>query len=391
MSTEECEARDGHAAVQAAVRARAGLEFLEVHVVPPRFLTKTWSGKINRGISASDWLNRAAATAPAAGDPLAELDATFARMPQDVAVGEALDSLSQTLLRIILADAGVDFDAGETLAGYRARLATASPEAGAADADVRPFRIVSLADRRAMRGLDEASVAKLAEAIGRPVSWEHLCLPPSPVLLSDLVFYDWFRFRLPDPAAIGAVARAMERLKAADLIVVDDAAEIHFPLTQTYPVLSHRLERAPEADLIALRWQRHAQRHHELPVVAVDGGTLPVKERAATLAALSDYLGTPLFRIASVRTFADYTADWDYRPLTSDSGGPGLQRLGNAPLVAALAETAGTGGLSRRPPRTCPPTSGCQGRGVRVSILPTNYRHCQVHSDIETGLRLIES
>lgn len=338
-------ARGDHAEVQAAVQAQTGLDFLEVHFVPPRFLTKTSSGKINRVISARDWLDRAAATAPAAGDPLAELDATFARMPQDVAVGEALDSLSQTLLRIILADAGVDFDAGETLAGYRARLAAATPAdaadaADAAGADVRPFRIVSLADRRAMRGLDEASVAKLAEAIGRPVSWEHLCLPPSPVLLSDLVFYDWFRFRLPDPAAIGAVARAMERLKAADLIVVDDAAEIHFPLTQTYPVLSHRLERAPEADLIAVRWQRYAQRHHELPVVAVDGGTLPVKDRAATLAALSDYLGTPLFRIASVRTFADYTADWDYRPLTSESGGPGLQRLETASLVAALTEKA---------------------------------------------------
>jgi acyl-CoA synthetase (AMP-forming)/AMP-acid ligase II len=330
-------ARADAPAVAEAIQARTGLDFLDVRFVPPRFLTKTSSGKINRAISARDWVERE--RVDAAGrrrDPAAEVERVFGTLPQDAPVGEVLDSLSLTLLRIILTDADIAYDPEATLAGLRAQLA-AMPGPSKAE-DARPLRIVSLADRRSMRAIGEADLLAFAERLGRPVSFEHVCLPPTPVLLSDLVFYDYFRARVADQSLFEAVARTFEKLRGADVLVLDDAAEMHFPLTQFYPVLSHRLERSAEADLLAFRWQRYVEFHDRLPVQVVPGRTLPIEHREATIAALSAYLGVPVFRIASVQAFAPFTKSWEWRPLHSLSGGPGLKPHKAAVVLAELAD-----------------------------------------------------
>ncbi len=329
--------RTDAAAVQEAIQARTGLDFLDVRFVPPRFLTKTSSGKINRVLSARDWIERE--RVEAAGrhrDPAAEVARVFGTLPQDAPVGDVLDSLSLTLLRIILTDADLAYDPGASLAEIRARLAEAP--ARMESAQVCPLRIVSLADRRSMRAIDEAALLRFAERLGRPVSFEHVCLPPTPVLLSDLVFFDYFRARVADQSLFDAMARAFDKLRAADVILLDDAAEMHFPLTQYYPVLSHRLERSAEADLLAFRWQRYVEFHDRLPVQVVPGRTLPIERRAETIAALSAYLGVPVFRMASVQAFEPFTADWEYRPLRSLSGGPGLKPHKPDAVLDALAE-----------------------------------------------------
>lgn len=330
--------RTDAAQVQEAIQARTGLDFLDVRFVPPRFLTKTSSGKINRVLSARDWIERERVDATTRRrDPATEVERVFGTLPQDTPVGELLDSLSLTLLRIVLTDAEVDYDPREPLRDIRARLAAAA-EAPEAAPTIRPLRIVSLADRRAMRAIDEETLLDFAERIGRPVSFEHICLPPTPVLLSDLVFFDYFRARIPDQSLFEAMARTFAKLRAAHVIILDDAAEMHFPLTQYYPVLSHRLERSADADLLAFRWQRYVEFHDRLPVAVVPGRTLPLAHRAATIAALSAYLGVPFFRIASVKALEPYTAGWEYRPLHSLSGGPGLKSHDPEEMLDALAE-----------------------------------------------------
>lgn len=317
-----------------AVRAATGLDFLEVHFVPPRFLTKTSSGKINRIESARHWVERGRARASAGRtDPAGEIARQFGALPQDAPVGETLDSLSLTLLKIVLADTGTPFRAEATLAEVRAEVAAGSrPES-----ERRPLRIVSLADRRGFRRLEESHLLAFSKRLGVPVSFEHLCLPPTPILLSDLIFLDYFAARLAQPELLQAVSRQLERLRAADVILLDDAADLHFPLTQTYPVLSHRLERSAEADLLAFRWQRYVEFHHQLPVATVPGDSLPIEHRATIVAMLSDYLATPIFRIGGTRSLARYTEGWEYRPRTSLSGGPGLRPLDPAELLGALA------------------------------------------------------
>ena len=325
--------RTDHATVAAAVQARTGLDFLDIAFVPPRFLTKTSSGKINRVASARDWQAREEMRAVGARDAVAEFDRVFAALPADLPV-EALDSLSQTLLRIILSDAGCDHEPAATLADHRHRLAATAP---ATEPALRPLRIVSLADRRSIRRVTEAHLQAFAERLGVAVSFEHICLPPSPILLSDLVFLDYFRPRLGETDACDALARIAARLRGADVILTDDVAEMHFPMTQVYPVLSHRLERTADADLLAFRWQRYVESHHRLPVMVVNGDTLPIAGRTDSIAALSRYLAVPIFRIAGIEPFASFTTEWEYRPLRSESGGPGLRPLDGTALFSRLA------------------------------------------------------
>ncbi len=324
-------------AIAEALRAEIGLDQIEVAFVPPRFLTKTSSGKINRKLSGAHWqavLDQRGAM-PGATDPVAELRAAFPRLPRDSAVGEALDSLSLTVLRLILAGAGVAYDPAQTLAGLEAALAEAAPAAATAEAGLR---IVSLADRHTIALTAEHHLDTLAARLGCRVTLEHVCLPPSPVLLSDLIFADYFAPRL-DPAATVALQSALARLRGASVVLTDDVAELRIPPNQAYGVLSHNLERDPRSDLIAVRWQSYPRLHHMLPTSFVSGRDLPLEDRALTLRQLAQYLGKPLFRIATFPGLSTYTEGWEYRTLpdvAETPNQPGLVDPGR--MLAALAD-----------------------------------------------------
>jgi hypothetical protein len=266
--------RTDHERVRNHVRDHLGLRDFNVRFVPPHFLVNASAGKIDRTASARRWT---------------EL------------IGAAAIGGRSTLGR------GV---------GANAR----APKEG-------PLRIVSLADHLNMRELDIAQLERLSERLGTPVHFEHVCAPPTPVLLSDTVFTDYFAPRAPDPTAYAAVARVVDTLRSADLILIDDRAELHYPTTQFYPVLSHRLRRSPDADLLAFRRQSYVDFHHRLPIAVVDGADLSLEHRDLTIAALSRYLDVPILRIATTRSMEQYTADWDYRPLQKLVGG-----LDTAPL-----------------------------------------------------------
>ncbi|MCR0980614.1 hypothetical protein [Roseomonas populi] len=80
--------------------------------------------------------------------------------------------------------------------------------------------------------------------MGRPGVLEHICLPPSPVLLSDLLFLDRLGGQVAKDA-LRAVRRAASILRGASFLLIDDIAEFHIAASQVYAALSHDLRRNP--------------------------------------------------------------------------------------------------------------------------------------------------
>jgi acyl-CoA synthetase (AMP-forming)/AMP-acid ligase II len=290
-----------------------GMDQVEVVFVPPRFLTKTSSGKINRRKTRDDWLAVLAARARTAGplDVAQHLRASFPHIGWTRPMRQVLDSLSTTIVRIALEATPVAYDGDLSLDALAARLDAAKVPASASAA-AEGIRIVSLADRGVVAGISPADLARMGEALGCPVTIEHVCLPPSPVLLSDLIFHDWFQPRL-DQEPFANVDLAMEQIKGASLLITDTIAELQFLYSSTYPVLSHALERDKRADLICVRWPNYAARHHLLPITLASGNDIPLTASNDSLDRMQRYLGTPIFRIVSVPGYESLCADWDYQ------------------------------------------------------------------------------
>jgi len=300
-----------------ALREATALDHVGIEFVPPRFLTKTSSGKFNRKKSAADWILAGQMRQSRRGrvDPVEDLRQSFPHVDRERPVEEMLDSLSLELLRIVLTGTGVAYDGKWTLSQFAAALSAAkdAPEADAPDT----IRIVSLADRRTFSRLREGDIDRISRKLGRPVTFEHICLPPSPVILSDLVFHDYFQARA-ESGNFTAVERAVAALKSASVIIVDDTAEMLIASNQAYGALSHNLERDPACDLISVRWQRYPQYHDTLPLTFVAGIDLALEHRTKVLDMLSAYLKTPIFRIALVQSLEPFTEDWDYRSTGED-------------------------------------------------------------------------
>ena len=188
--------------VRARLAAEIDIDSFSIAYVPPTFLTKTSSGKINRAATLSNletstrWREnfQGATAATSIEDEFLRL---FGAMPRDKPVSSLLDSLGIVSLSLIMRDAGLDVQPGMTLQDHIAALHESRvdrgrvPNAKAED----HIAIVSLADSRTTAGITEAHLAMLSDAMGVPVTLECVCLPPVPVLLSDLVFFDYFLSR----------------------------------------------------------------------------------------------------------------------------------------------------------------------------------------------------
>ena len=296
------------------VGAEIDIEMLTVEFVPPGFLTKTTSGKINRRQSLDhfDAARKARRGAKERVDDSDAMEAEFARLfgnlPTDRPVASLLDSLGRVSLEAMLKDAGLAYRNAATLGETLDALRGASRSAVARKGGDR-LVIVSLADGRSVAGLTETHRARLESAAGSPVVWENLSLPPMPVVLSDLVFYDHFLPRDLSPK-YDAVIRVLHALRSASMLVVDDVSEFLFGQF-AYPVLSHRFERSAAADLLVWRWQRYTERHHELPIGVLNLWQTQ-RVRNQFIERLGRYLGVPVFRMATLRSFEAYTAEWDF-------------------------------------------------------------------------------
>jgi acyl-CoA synthetase (AMP-forming)/AMP-acid ligase II len=305
--------RRDHGEIAAALKDAVGLDQIDVHFVPPRFLTKTSSGKFNRKKSATDWLGVLKARRErhnVATDPKAELREAFAQVDWAKPVEEILDSLSLEVLRIILTGTGVIYAGSLTLQAIFDALD--EHEKAPDEPTTEIIKIVSLADRATLQCVTEEHLDRLSAALGAKVTFEHICLPPTPIILSDLIFHDYFAPRLPEKNWT-AIDRAFATLKSASLVLVDDVAELLISGAQVYGVLSHGLERHPACDCISVRWQRYPKYHDELPLTFVSGSDLSFTDRTEVIVMLADYLNKPVFKIASLEGFEAATGTWDYR------------------------------------------------------------------------------
>jgi len=106
------------------------------------------------------------------------------------------------------------------------------------------------------------------------------------------------------------VIPALRALRSASMIIVDDVAEFLFGQF-AYPVISHRFERSAAADLLVWRWQRYTERHHELPIGVLNLWQTQ-RVRNQFIERLGRYLGVPVFRIATLRSFEEHTAGWEF-------------------------------------------------------------------------------
>jgi acyl-CoA synthetase (AMP-forming)/AMP-acid ligase II len=316
METSSFFSRNDHREIEQRIGQATGVEHLRVAFVPPRFLTKTTSGKINRRKSAADWVDVRRAPDLSHDEsvmPVQELDQSFSGLDSGIPVGHMLDSLSITELRFILDRHGVRYDETRTLAEIRHELNGIHRKAESVTAR-EGIRIVSIGDGELFESLTEADLVKLGDRLGEAVTFEHVCVPPSPILLSDLIFDDYFRFRV-DPKLLHYVRSALSKVRAASVLIVDDAAEMLYPPESVYGVLSHNLERDSRADLISVRWQNYSRSHDKLPLTVVRGADMRIDASTQAVGRLSDYLSIPAFRIANYRGFGAFTSTWDWRPL----------------------------------------------------------------------------
>ena len=320
--------------IASALKGATGLDQMEVAFVPPRFITKTSSGKINRRRTAADWLAVQSAREQARSSgrgPREELAQSFAALDWDRPVHDVLDSLAQTVLRIILDATPIVFDGTKSLREIDAALAARIGVPSQPRREAKGLRIVSLANRTTIRRITERHLQRLERRFGCPVSLEHVCLPPSAVMLSDVIFHDYFRPRLDSPA-FDAVDRVMEKLKGASIILVDDMAEMFWRYDSTYTVLSHNLQRDPLADLVSFRWPQYVQNHDQLPLTIMAGNDVPLSATSSILGRLQTYLATPIFRIGVIEEFSEYTSDWELHAF----GAHDVQGVNGAELVTAL-------------------------------------------------------
>ena len=292
-----------------------GVEWMEVHFVPPQFITKTSSGKINRKRTLEDWLacKSGVRIRPiATGNVARELAEQFPGLQPSRPALEQLDSLGQIILRMFCEEHGVDFtpDLTPERIGELCSDQAAPPQA-------EVFSIVALIYCRRLGpegqepNIDDAFLNTISKLVGCPVHFEHICVPPAPILFSDLIFHDYFLPRNPDPA-YSAVASIMRKIKSASLILVDDEDNFWLPPSCAYPVLDHKFTMHPDAEFLGHRLQRYTQNHHLLPRRVVLGREILPENINPTLKNLENYLGVRIFKMAFQAHFRAFTEQWDF-------------------------------------------------------------------------------
>ena len=186
--------------MRARLAAEIDIDSFSIEFVPPAFLTKTSSGKINRRITLSNW-ERQRGGAKIFKEPLSphRSKMNFCAFSEQFRgtspFRRCLDSLGIVSLSLIMRDAGLDVQLEKTLQDHIAALNESRADRGSRVPRQKVedhVAIVSLADSRTTAGITESHLAMLSDAIGMSVTLEHVCLPPVPVLLSDLVFFDYF-------------------------------------------------------------------------------------------------------------------------------------------------------------------------------------------------------
>jgi hypothetical protein len=309
-----------------ALARQTGMETAQVHYVPPRFITKTSSGKVNRTTTADHWSrnlrrqDQRLGGMPEVSRDRVELEIrhTLPTLDLDRSIGDQLDSLGMVNLSIILSRSDPDFflDPARTAASYLTPRPASAPKG-------QVINIVSLCDYEALGVLLRPAFERITQHFDLPIHFRHVALPPAKIVLSDLTFADYFLSRddrLSSPDALldcyGAVLAQHRVLRNASLILVDDLTEYTWPTDGVgYPMLSHDFVMGGNADALAVRWQRYTEQHHRLAYRVLTGADLPPEEVETAIWKLGDYLDVPIIRIAFDAAFHARTARWEVQCL----------------------------------------------------------------------------
>jgi hypothetical protein len=302
------------------------LEEVEVHFVPPHFITKTASGKIDREKTLATWLACKSGHFTMAGvdeeiDITQELLIQFPGLSPDRQIRKELNSMGTMVLKQFCIEHGILYSPGLTLERIRAAKAKTK------QSQSEVFSIVALVDGSrlgfgALRPFfDDTFINALSDVTGCPVHFEQICTPPVPILFSDLIFHDYFLAKHPDPA-YRPISSVLRKIKEASLILVDDEDNFRTPPFCSYPILNHQFLTHPDAALLGHRTQRYTQNHHKLPRGIVLGREIKPESINPTIKDMESYLGTPILKMAFHAQFRSYTEHWDfcdYRQFVSDA------------------------------------------------------------------------
>jgi hypothetical protein len=246
-----------------------------------------------------------------------ELTSLFGSLHPGQPFNQVLDSMGLMILRMVCEDRGLPFQPEGTLEQLQALGQTVPVPAPG-----RVFSIVALMDgiklgfKSRWKLVDPAFLAALAQVAGCPVEFEHLVVPPMPVLWSDLIFHDYFMPRQAGPA-YSAFAECMGKIKRASLLLVDDEDNFRLPIFCAYPQLDHRFSENGLAGFLGHRFTRYTLKHHLLPRQVVIGAEIKPKRVLEALAALRSYLAKPIMTLAFHDEYRAFTHDWDYREYRS--------------------------------------------------------------------------
>jgi acyl-CoA synthetase (AMP-forming)/AMP-acid ligase II len=318
--------RDGEG--RRALGRETGVETAQIHYVPPRFITKTSSGKVNRVRTAAHWARNlkerddlVGATSAHSGERLRqEVRNLLPALDLARPIGSQLDSLGLLNLSLLLSrdDPTFRLDPERSVDSYCAAVA---PEAQPESTLAPVIKVVAVCNGGVFSQIMPALLPAISHQYRVPIQITQVVVPPAKLLLSDLIFADYFLSRddrLPSAEVRREVYQpmlAVQRLfRDATLVLVDDIQEVVAPLPedrQAYYVLNHDFQPGPGSDTLTVRWARYIHNHHLLACDVVDGSELLPSEANASLARLEDYLGIPMVKVAYTHLCADITANWD--------------------------------------------------------------------------------
>jgi len=319
--------RDGEA--RAALARETGMETAQIHFVPPRFITKTSSGKVNRVRTAEHWTRNLAEREELIGGQSRLTGERLRREVRDLfpgldferAIGSQIDSLGLLNLSLLLSrdDPTFRLDRERSIESYCAAIVSDT----AADSSLTPvIKVVALCCGFVFSHLmsDTFDAIKLQYRV--PIQITQVVVPPARLLLSDLIFTDYFMSR-DDRFATAQIRRNVYQpvlsihrlLRDASLILVDDITQVLQPPDpgdrQAFLVINHDFQAAPGSDSVSVRWARYTHNHHLIPCDVVDGRDFVPADASRSLARLEDYLGVPMVKLALTTDTAEATADWD--------------------------------------------------------------------------------
>jgi acyl-CoA synthetase (AMP-forming)/AMP-acid ligase II len=309
---------------RAILSSKLPVEGFVLELVPPGFITKTSSGKINRARTLDDFesmrLYRESKRSLASrtfSSAILERDMKelIGQVPADLPFREFLDSLGYVSLQVLCHDRGIDVNPDMTVnrvLGYARDMEAVRMTM----AEGPVLRIVSLMDTEQISGVTTEDLTEMSEALGMAIHWENICMPPAEIVYNDFLFESYFLCR-DDVTKYEAYVGCLDTMRSASVLLFDDYQEIWFPASgQSYPVMSFGMRRQPVADLLCVRKPRYYRNYHLLPVEnLVTANDLDFLSMDAYIQRIGRLTGAMVYRVAVCQEYAPFTSSWELRSL----------------------------------------------------------------------------